>query len=105
MPNESNIEYQTSQQTVLNLIKKHRLVEEFVHNQDMTRHDLVETLVRKQNLAKMQQILNQLSSTEFSQVLEELSPEDQLFVWDQITEEKKEQVLQDVPISLIQALG
>ena len=105
MPNDSNIEYQTSQQTVLNLIKKHRLVEEFVHNQDMPRHDLVETLVRKQNLAKMQQILNQLSSAEFSEVLEELSSEDQLFVWDLITDEKKEQVLQDVPISLIQALG
>jgi magnesium transporter len=105
MPNESNIEHLTNQQTVLNLIKKHRLVEEFVHNQDMPRHDLVETLVRKQNLAKMQQMLNQLSSAEFSDVLEELSPEDQLFVWDQITEEKKEQVLQDVPISLIQALG
>jgi magnesium transporter len=105
MPNESNIEHLTSQQTVLNLIKKHRLVEEFVHNQDMPRHDLVETLVRKQNLAKMQQILNQLSSAGFSEVLEELSPEDQLFVWDLITDEKKEQVLQDVPISLIQALG
>ena len=105
MPNESNIEHLTSQQTVLNLIKKHRLVEEFVHNQDMPRHDLVETLVRKQNLAKMQQILSQLSSAGFSEVLEELSPEDQLFVWDLITDEKKEQVLQDVPISLIQALG
>ena len=105
MPNESNIEHLTSQQTVLNLIKKHRLVEEFVHNQDMPRHDLVETLVRKQNLAKMQQILSQLSSAGFSEVLEELSPEDQLFVWVLITDEKKEQVLQDVPISLIQALG
>lgn len=105
MPNVQNAENLSSQQTVLNLLKKHRLVEEFVHKQDMPRHDLVESLVRKQNLVKMQQILNQLSSLEVSQILEELSPEDQLFVWDQINDERKELILQDVPISLIQALG
>ena len=105
MPNVQNAENLSSQQTVLNLLKKHRLVEEFVHKQDMPRHDLVESLVRKQNLVKMQQILNQLSSLEVSQILEELSSDDQLFVWDQINDERKELVLQDVPISLIQALG
>jgi len=105
MPNVQNAENLSSQQTVLNLLKKHRLVEEFVHKQDMPRQDLVESLVRKQNLVKMQQILNQLSSLEVSQILEELSSDDQLFVWDQINDERKELVLQDVPISLIQALG
>ncbi len=102
---DSDIEHQSPQQTVLNLIKKHRLVEDFVHKQDIPRRDLVETLVRKQNLAKMQQILNQISSIEVSHILEELEPEDQLFVWDQINDERKEHILQDVPISLIQALG
>ncbi len=105
MSSDSEIEHQNNQQTVLNLIKKHRLVEGFVHKQDIPRRDLVETLVRKQNLAKMQQILNQISPTEVSQVLEELTPEDQLFVWDQFNDERKEQILKDVPISLIQALG
>ena len=105
MPNVQNTENLSSQQTVLNLLKKHRLVEEFVHKQDMPRQDLVESLVRKQNLVKMQQILNQLSSLEVSQILEELSSDDQLFVWDQINDERKELILQDVPISLIQALG
>ena len=105
MPNVQNAENLSSQQTVLNLLKKHRLVEEFVHKQDMPRQDLVESLVRKQNLVKMQQILNQLSSLEVSQILEELSSDDQLFVWDQINDERKELILQDVPISLIHALG
>jgi len=105
MASDSNTEHQTSQQTVLNLIKKHRLVEEFVHKQDMPRHDLVESLVRKQNLAKLQQMLNQLSPADVAQILEELSPEDQLFVWDQIDDERKELILQDVPISVIQGLG
>lgn len=105
MSNDPNTENQTSQQMVLNLIKKHRLVEDFVHKQDMPRQELVESLVRKQNLVKMKQILNQLSPLEVSQILEELPPDDQLFVWDQINDDRKELILQDVPISVIQALG
>ena len=97
MPNDPNVENQSAQQMVLNLIKKHRLVEDFVHKQDMPRHDLVESLVRKQNLVKMQQILNQISPQEVSQILEELPPEDQLFVWDQINDERKELILQGCP--------
>ena len=86
MTNESISEPQTKKQALLNLIKKHQLVETFVHKQDMPRHDLVESLVRKQNLAKMQQLLNQLPLQEVAQILEELSLEEQLFVWDQIDE-------------------
>jgi magnesium transporter len=105
MPNDLNTEHQTGRQAVLNLIKKHRLVEDFVHKQDMPRHELVETLVRKQNLAKLKQMLNQISPGDVAQILEELSPEDQLFVWDQIDDERKELILLDVPITLLQALG
>ena len=105
MTQESINEPQTKKQALLNLIKKHQLVETFIHKQDMPRHDLVESLVRKQNLAKMQQLLNQLPLQEVAQVLEELSLEEQLFVWDQIDEGRKEQILQDVPISFIHALG
>jgi magnesium transporter len=105
MPNDPSSEPQSSQQTVLNLIRKHRLVEDFVHKQDMPRQDLVESLVRKQNLVKLQQILNQLPPTEISTILEALESDDQLFVWDLILDERKEQILRDVPILLIQALG
>jgi magnesium transporter len=105
MSSDPITEHQHSQQAVLNLIKKHRLVEDFVHKQDMPRHDLVESLVRKQNLAKLQQILNQISPGDIAQILGELLPEDQLFVWDQIKDERKELILQDVPISVLQTLG
>ena len=105
MSNDSNAESQNSPESVLYLIKKLRLVEEFVHKQDMPRQDLVESLVRKQNLVKLQQILNQLLPAETSKILEELETDDQLFVWDLIVDERKEQILRDVPIALIQALG
>jgi magnesium transporter len=105
MTNDTIVEHQTSRQAVLNLIKKHRLVEDFVHKQDMPRHDLVESLVRKQNLAKLQQMLNEIPPGEVAKILEELLPEDQLFVWDQINDQRKELILRDVPITVLQALG
>ena len=105
MTNDTIAEHQTSRQAVLNLIKKHRLVEDFVHKQDMPRHDLVESLVRKQNLAKLQQMLNEIPPGEVAKILEELLPEDQLFVWDQINDERKELILRDVPITVLHALG
>ena len=105
MTNDTIAEHQTSRQAVLNLIKKHRLVEDFVHKQDMPRHDLVESLVRKQNLAKLQQMLNEIPPGEVAKILEELLPEDQLFVWDQINDQRKELILRDVPITVLQALG
>ena len=105
MTHDTTTENQTSRQAVLNLIKKHRLVEDFVHKQDMPRHDLVESLVRKQNLAKLQQLLNEIPPAEVAQILEELSAEDQLFVWDQINDERKELILRDVPITVLHALG
>lgn len=108
MPNEPITELPTSQQAVLNLIKKHRLVEDFVHKQEMPREDrhaLVDTLVRKQNLAKLQQILNQVPPQDVANILELLSPEEQLFLWDQVDDKRKELILQDVPISVLQALG
>ena len=105
MTNDTIAEHQTSRQAVLNMIKKHRLVEDFVHKQDMPRHDLVESLVRKQNLAKLQQMLNEIPPGEVAKILEELLPEDQLFVWDQINDQRKELILRDVPITVLQALG
>ena len=97
--------HENNKQTLLNLIKKHRLVEEFVHKQDMPRHDLVESLVRKQNLVKMQAMLNEASPEVVVQILEELSPADQIFIWDHINNDRKELIIRDVPIAVLHTLG
>lgn len=76
-----------------------------MHKQDMPRHELVETLVRKQNLAKLQNMLNAVSPQVVAQILEELSPEDQVFIWEQINNERKEAIIRDVPIAVLHALG
>ncbi|MBI3903559.1 MAG: magnesium transporter CorA [Nitrosomonadales bacterium] len=105
MVNDHPTENQDGRQTVLHLLEKHKLLGDFVHKQDMPRHDLVESLVRKQSLAKLQQALNQVAPADVASVLEALPPDDQLFVWDQLNDERKELVLLDVPIHIIQALG
>lgn len=76
-----------------------------MHKQDMPRHELVETLMRKQNLAKLQNMLNAVSPQVVAQILEELSPEDQVFIWEQINNERKEAIIRDVPIAVLHALG
>lgn len=105
MQNDPTTEQSSSRETILNLLRKHQLVEGMVRKQDMPHHDLVETLVRKQNLAKLRQVLNETAPAEVARILEELSPEDQMFVWDQLDEGRKELILRDVPISVLNALG
>lgn len=105
MANDNMSEHAGDKQALLNFIKKHRMVEEFVHKQDMPRHDLVESLVRKQNLAKLQAMLNEVEPQVVAQILAELSAEDQVFIWDQINNERKELIIRDVPIEVLHALG
>jgi magnesium transporter len=105
MLNNSSTAPQDSLQTVLDLLAKHKLVEGFVEKQDMPRHDLVQQLVRKQNLARLQQIINHLHPTEVGLILEKLTPNDQLFIWDQLQDERKEEILLEAPISVLQVLG
>lgn len=105
MSNEPNTQYQTHRQAVLTLLEKRRVTEEMVHKQDMPHHDLVETLVRKQNLARIQLLLSEMAPAEIAELLENLPEADQLFIWDQIDERRKEQVLPDVSASILHTLG
>ena len=105
MSSENNIQSQSNRQAVLNLLEKRRVTEVLAHKQEVPHHDLVETLVRKQNLAKLQQLLSEMPPAEIAELLEALATEDQLFIWDQINDKRKEQVLPDVSISILHALG
>ncbi len=105
MQNNQPPEQQNNRQNLLNLLQKHQLVEGMVRKQDMPHHDLVESLVRKQNLAKLKQALNEANPSDVADILETLSPDEQMFVWDQLNENRKELILRDVPISVLTALG
>ncbi|MDR2195934.1 MAG: magnesium and cobalt transport protein CorA [Gallionellaceae bacterium] len=89
----------------LQILEKNRLALNVVHNQDMPHHDLVETLVRKQNLAKLDQALEAMDATEIASLLDAVPPEDQLFVWARLSDTQKEPVLREIPLSVLQVLG
>ena len=105
MTDDISTKQQERKEAVLHLLQKNQLAVEVVLKQDMPHHDLVESLVRKQNLARMDQILEQMEAVEISQLFEALTPEEQLFIWDRLAEKRKEQVLREVPLSVIQVLG
>ncbi|ADE10721.1 CorA family divalent cation transporter [Sideroxydans lithotrophicus] len=105
MSNEPSLQFQNHRQAVLTLLEKRRVTEEMVKKQDIPHHDLVETLVRKQNLARIQQLLSEMPPVEIAALLEVLPEADQLFIWDQVEERRKEQVLPDVSVSILNALG
>jgi magnesium transporter len=94
-----------SQQAVLDRLLKQKLVENLVHKQDMPRHDLVESLVRKENLAPLRQLINQLVAGEIAEILEQLSPEDQWLIWEQLDDHHKQAVQREAPSSVLQLLA
>ena len=100
-----NSERPDNRDAILKLLQKHKLVTEMLHKQDMPRHDLVESLVRKQNLAQLRQTLEHINPVEMARLLEALPPEEQLLIWAQLNDSRKESILREVPLSVIQVLG
>lgn len=105
MPKDPLPKYHDSYQAVLDLLQKHKLIAELVHKQDMPHHGLVETLVRKENMARLQQILNHLPPSEVGHILEALPPADQLLIWEHLDDNHKQPILLEAPISVLQILG
>lgn len=105
MQNDLLIPPSSHREAILNLLQKHQLVEDVVRKQEIPHRDLVETLVRKQNLAKLKQALNEADPVELGQILESLSADEQMFIWDHLEEGRKELILRDVPVSVLSALG
>ena len=80
--------------TVKDLLAKHKLVEEFVHRQEMPRHDLVEDVVHKQHLASLRSLLERVPLSEIARIIEALAPDERLVVWNEVREERGEAILE-----------
>jgi magnesium transporter len=101
---QSKESLQESLQQVINLLNKHRLVEELVHKQDMPKHSLVELLVHKQNLAELQKKLDELHPADVAYILEALPIEQRLQVWDLVKAERDGEILLEVSDAVRQTL-
>ncbi len=82
--------------TIQELLSKQRLVEEMVNKQAMPRHDLVESMVQKQHLIELRDLLARLDLPAIALILDELSPEELFLVWGQIDDERVDDLLDEV---------
>ncbi|CAK0759397.1 Magnesium transporter [Gammaproteobacteria bacterium] len=105
MLNTPIADHKKEQSDLALLLQKYKLLTHMLHNQEIPRHDLVESLVRKQGLAQLHQSLEQMASLEIAHQIETLPPEDQVLIWDQAPEGKKEDILREIPLSVLYVLG
>ena len=105
MVKNSNSMHDNSSEAILNLLEKHRLLEGMIVKQDTPKRDLVQHVVRKQNLARLKQIVNHLPADEVASIFDVLTPKDQLFIWDQIQDDNKENILQKLSLSVLEVIG
>ncbi|WP_295386698.1 magnesium and cobalt transport protein CorA [uncultured Thiodictyon sp.] len=85
-----------SRERMIELLKKQRLVEELVHSQNQPRQALVETIVQRQHLGELHNLLGQLPADEIAAVLESLPAEDAERLWTQVAPERQADILWEV---------
>jgi magnesium transporter len=81
---------------VVQLLKRHQLVEALVHRQEGSRQDLVEPLVHRQNVSELQRKLDELHPADIAFILESLPLEERLAVWQLIRSERDGEILLEV---------
>jgi magnesium transporter len=81
---------------VLELLRRHELVENQVHRQGGVRQELVETLVHRQHLAALQKLVDRLHPADIAYILEGLPLEQRLIVWDLVKADRDGEILLEV---------
>ena len=94
---------------VQDLLAKHRLVENLVHRQEMSRHGdsqkaLVEDLVHKQHLVQLHARLDRMHPADIAYVLEALPPDERLLVWDLVRADRDGEILLEVSDAVRESL-
>ena len=94
MSEKNNIDKKLS--TIKNLLAKQNLVENLIHRQEMSRQDIVESLVQKQNSIELERLIKKLEINEIARILEALAEQERIVVWDHIETSRRDDVLLDV---------
>ena len=93
-----------SLEKVSEMLKKQKRIEGMVHGQNMPRQDIVETLVQRQHLVELENLIAQLPAEEIGSILEALPPEDAKLMWEQIPTAQENEVLWEVSDQLREQL-
>lgn len=86
------------------LLEKHRLVIAMAHSQHEPHHDLVESLVQRQQLTKLKKHLDELHTADIAYILETLPKDDRVLIWQQVSIDRRGDVLLEVADSVRPAL-
>jgi magnesium transporter len=89
---------------VVELLHRHKLVEDLTHRQEGQHQDLVESLVHRQNLAELQRKLDDLHPADIAHILEALPLDDRLTVWQLVRSERDGDILLEVSDSVRESL-
>ncbi|HCP54195.1 MAG TPA: magnesium transporter, partial [Pseudomonas sp.] len=89
---------------VVELLQRHKVVEDLTQRQEGQHSDLVENLVHRQNLAELQRKLEDLHSADVAYILEALPLEDRLAVWQLVKAERDGDILLEVSDSVRETL-
>lgn len=81
---------------VVELLHRHRLVEDLAHRQEGQHQERVENLVHRQNLAELQRKLEVLHPADVAHILEALPLDDRLTVWQLVKSERDGDILLEV---------
>ncbi len=91
--NNTGCEPPSPQQHITFLLRKYKLVEGLVNLQDLQDQSHTVSSVQKQNLAELQNYLNQLHPADIAHILEALPLEDRLLIWSLVKAEHDGDVL------------
>jgi magnesium transporter len=83
-------------QNVKDILSSQKMIEDMVHGQKMPRHDIVESLVQRQHVAELKNLLEHVSAEEIALILEQLDRDSALVVWSQIPDQLANNVLWEV---------
>ncbi len=87
-------------QEITKLLSRQKLLEDLVKRQKMPRHDLIESLVQKQNLTEINKFIEKLSNKDVAKVLEDISEIDRGIVWAQVPDFRRDEILLDISDSV-----
>jgi magnesium transporter len=94
-----------SLEAIQELLRKQKLYEGLIHGQSAARQSVVETLVHRQHLAEISNLMARLPSEEIGRILEALPLEDAQLLWTRIPEERENELLWELSDGVREALA
>ncbi|MET0330106.1 MAG: magnesium transporter [Dyella sp.] len=91
-------------EAIVELLRRQRLVEQLVHNQQGAHQDLVDALVHRQSQVELQRRLEGLHEADIAYILEALPLNERLELWQRIKAERDGEILLEVSDAVRESL-